>query len=53
MDRALGDKDPETRKKAVRSPAFGPQHVERALGDEFYGVRMAARERVLEFVNKK
>jgi hypothetical protein len=47
MDRALGDEDFGVRWAAVKSPHFGPQHVERALGDDNQHVRRLARERGL------
>jgi HEAT repeat protein len=42
FDTALNHPYAGVRHAAVRSPHFGPQHVERALGDEESGVRYAA-----------
>jgi hypothetical protein len=44
FDIALNHPDSDVRYTAVKSKNFGPQHMERALGDKSYSVRAAAVE---------
>jgi hypothetical protein len=50
---ALNHPDAEVRYTAVKSPHFGPQHMERALGDSHELIREAAKRKAAEFAKNK